>query len=214
MPTTGSVTIAVTTMTPRPCHRPSACHRVVNLCSVAHDEHADSHATAYRESRFPMPTQLLATVLHEVLLASGVFCDVVSPHRSSICFPQTADLVLHWDALFLSIYLTWRLYKVCVCLAHVSRIPLYLPVSDVSYSYFQPCWSAERHLADVCGTWLVRPSAQLFTDGPIATVLEAGWAAESTIANHVERVKSHLETGRNILEHLGHAMYMSQLTTM
>ena len=154
-----------------------------------------------------MPTQLVANVLHEALLASGVFCDVVSPHRSSICFPQTADLVLHWDALFLSIYLTWRLYKVCVCLAHVSRIPLYLPVSDVSYSYFQPCWSAERHLADVCGTWLVRPSAQLFTDGPIATVLEAGWAAESTIMNHVERVKSHLEMGRNILEHLGHAMY-------
>jgi hypothetical protein len=50
--------------------------------------------------------------------------------------------------------------------------------------------SVARHLA-------------VYTDGPIATVLEAGWAAESAIENHVERVKSRLETGRHILEHLG-----------
>lgn len=54
------------------------------------------------------------------------------------------------------------------------------------------------HIGRAFGYWL-------FTDGPIATVLEAGWATESTIENHVERVKSRLETGRNILEHLGNA---------
>ena len=44
----------------------------------------------------------------------------------------------------------------------------------------------------------------LFTDRPSATVLQAGWVEEFTIESHVERVKSRLKTGRNILEQLGH----------
>jgi hypothetical protein len=55
-----------------------------------------------------------------------------------------------------------------------------------------------------CAVHIGRAFGCLLTDR-FATVLEAGWATESTIENHVERVKSHLETGRDILEHLGNA---------
>jgi len=95
-------------------------------------------------------------------------------------FSQVADLVLHWDALFLSTYLSWRLYKVCVCLSHVSRVPFYLPLSDVPYSYFQARWSAERRLADVWGTCLVQCCAQfMYVEVSFRSIFSQFWSASS-----------------------------------
>jgi len=38
-----------------------------------------------------------------------------------------------------------------------------------------------------------------------ATVLGLGWVSESTIEDHINRVRDRLEAGRSILEHLGNA---------
>ena len=84
-----------------------------------------------------MPSQPVAAILRKAYRVSGAFREFAPFGRSlALCrFLQIADLALHWDALFLSMYLSWRLVKVFACLTRRSQTSLYSLTLGVSHLY-------------------------------------------------------------------------------
>lgn len=113
-----------------------------------------------------------------------VWSTKIISYYSSVYF-QIADLVLHWDALIISLILSWRLYKVFVSLPHHSRTSLCSRIPGLSQAYIQARWSVERHLADVCGMVLLGTLLKPHILTCLSTVFSRGFGQHPVVCFHL-----------------------------
>jgi hypothetical protein len=114
---------------PRPYHCTYACHCVVGLCVVAHDESHRSNATPYRGSRLAMPSRLVGAVLHKAIRVSGVFREFVCLCLSQSVRSRSQTLSCTW----------MRSFSPRTSPGVSSRYSLLYPFADISLLTYVRC---------------------------------------------------------------------------
>ena len=114
---------------PRPYHCTYACHCVVGLCVVAHDESHRSNATPYRGSRLAMPSRLVGAVLHKAIRVSGVSREFVCLCLSQSVRSRSQTLSCTW----------MRSFSPRTSPGVSSRYSLLYPFADISLLTYVRC---------------------------------------------------------------------------